>query len=308
MMATVYDSKLSLVSKKRKKTKGFEGVKVGLERIIATIKAVLEEAGVEIEKLSGIGMAVPGLLDLDRGVILDAPNLGWKNVRIRQRLQKVFGCPVTIINDVDAGVYGEYRLGAAQKARCVVGVFSGTGIGGGCIYEGNIIRGKRNSCLEIGHIHLQPDGPLCGCGKRGCLEAVASRLAIAASAAKAAYRGEAPHLMEIAGTDISNIRSSALNASIEAGDSSIEQIVREAAQWLGIGVAVSINMLAPDIVLLGGGLVESMPDIFREVVEDTARKRVMPSFSDSFEVVVAQLGDYATSIGAAAWAINSQKQ
>ncbi|MFP4415933.1 MAG: ROK family protein [Fibrobacterota bacterium] len=305
MMAAVYDSKLNLIAKKRKKTKAFEGVKVGLERVIATIKAALEEAGIDYQRLTGIGMAIPGLLDLDRGVILDAPNLGWKNVRIRQRLHKVFNCAVTIINDVDAGVYGEYRLGAARKARCVVGIFPGTGIGGGCIYEGDIIRGKRNSCLEIGHIQLQPEGPLCGCGQRGCLEAIASRLAIAASAAKAVYRGEAPHLMEISGTDIRNIRSGALAASIEAGDSAIEQIVREAAQWLGIGVSVAINMLAPDVVLLGGGLVESMPDIFREVVEETARKRVMPSFSDSFEVVVAQLGDYATCTGAAAWAINS---
>ncbi|MBD3343676.1 MAG: ROK family protein [Chitinivibrionales bacterium] len=303
MLATLYNSDLTLLGRARKKTKAHEGPKSGLNRITSLISSLLDDAKVKAKDLSGIGIGIPGLLELDKGIVNSAPNLGWNKVRIREALEDAFGCPVVVINDVDAGIYGEFSMGAGKKARCVIGVFPGTGIGGGCIYEGKIIRGKKNSCLEIGHLQVMSQGPLCGCGQRGCLEAVASRLTISAEAAKAAYRGEAPHLMEIAGTDLSNIRSGALAASINGGDQSIERIVREAASWIGIGVANVVNLLAPDIIVLGGGLVEAMPDIFQEAVEETARERVMASFKNTFKVVVSQLGDYATVAGAASWAM-----
>ncbi len=306
MLAAAFDNKLECLGRKRRKTKAREGAPAGLKRIVQTIEQVCDEAGISTSEILGIGMGIPGLLDLDGGIILDAPNLGWEQVPVRLELEQTFGCPVVITNDVDAGVFGEYTLGAARNARCVVGIFPGTGIGGGCIYEGNIIRGKRNSCLEIGHIQVLPGGPLCGCGKRGCLEAIASRLAIAAEAAKAVFRGEAPHLLEIAGPNLLAIRSGALAASIHAGDGAIDRIVREAAQWVGVAAANVINLLAPDIVLLGGGLVEAMPEIFTEAVEETARNRVMASYRDTFSVAVAQLGDDATITGAAAWARSTQ--
>ncbi len=176
--------------------------------------------------LRGIGLGSAGPLDLDEGIILDAPNLGWKDVKIKSILEKEFGCPAVVLNDVDAGVYGEYRFGAARSSRCAVGVFPGTGIGGGCVYDGKILRGKTNSCMEIGHIQVVPDGPRCGCGLQGCLEAVASRLAISAAAAQAAYRGQAPHLLDIAGTSLDEIRSGALADAIAAGDTVVESIVR----------------------------------------------------------------------------------
>ncbi|MBD3322432.1 MAG: ROK family protein [Chitinivibrionales bacterium] len=305
MLAMVYSSSFDFCGKAKKKTKAYEGSKSGLNRISSAIFAALDKAGIKRDNLAGIGIGIPGLLDLEKGIVVDAPNLGWKKVRIRDSLEKKFGVPVVIINDVDAGVYGEYSMGAAKNARSVVGVFPGTGIGGGCIYEGKILRGKRNSCLEIGHIQVMPGGPLCGCGQRGCLEAVASRLSISAEAAKAAYRSDAPHLIEIAGTDLSNIRSGALAASINAGDKAIEMIVREAAAWIGVGVANIVNLLAPDVIVLGGGLVEAMPDIFQEAVEHTARQRAMAAFENSFKVTVAKLGDDATVAGAAAWAMKT---
>jgi glucokinase len=183
-----------------------------------------------------------------------------------------------------------------------VGVFPGTGIGGGCVYEGRILRGRNRSCMEIGHVQVVPYGPLCGCGQRGCLETVAGRMAIAAEAAKAAFRGDAPHLMEIAGADLTKIRSGALAASIKAGEKVIERIVREAAGRIGVAVASVVHLLAPDVVVLGGGLVEAMPELFVNGVAKTANKHVMPSYIDSFRVVPCQLGDDAVLLGAAAWA------
>jgi glucokinase len=206
------------------------------------------------------------------------------------------------MNDVDAGLYGEYRFGAGRGGRCVLGVFPGTGIGGGCVYEERILRGRTSSCMEIGHVQVMPGGPLCGCGQEGCLEAVASRLAIAADAAKAVHRGEAPYLEAIAGSDIAAIRSGALARAISAGDSVIEQIVRRAAGYIGVAVAGAIHLLAPDIVVLGGGLVEAMPELFVTEVESTARGRVMSSYATSFRVLAAELGDDAAAMGAAAWA------
>ncbi len=303
MLGLVFDSEFRVVGEKRRKTKaGGGGAENGVSRIIETVEQTLAECGVPGESLLGIGVAVPGPLDLNKGVLLESPNMGWKNLPLKRILEKRYPCPTVISNDVDAGVYGEYSFGAARGARCAIGVFPGTGIGGGCIYEGRIIRGKTGSCFEIGHCQVQPDGPLCGCGQRGCLEALASRLAIAAAAATAIYRGDAPHLAQEVGTDLSQIRSSSLARAISAGDQSIRSILEEAARWIGIGVANAIQLLAPDVVLLGGGLVEAMPDLFLQEVTRTARSRVMPTYRNSFRVVTARLGDHATATGAAAWA------
>ncbi|NLX21234.1 MAG: ROK family protein [Phycisphaerae bacterium] len=302
MLATLFDPAFRPVAGKRRRTKGQEGVKAGVARVIETIHDVLSEAQVEPSQLGGVGMGCPGPLDLDRGILLDTPNLGWKNVPIKATIEKEFGCPAFITNDVDAGVYGEYRFGAGQSARCVLGVFPGTGIGGGCVYEGKILRGRTGSCMEIGHVEVVPNGQLCGCGRRGCLEAEASRLAISAAAATAVARGEAPHLQTIAGTEIAKIRSSTLAKAIAEGDVVIEKIVRRAARQIGTAIAGTINLLSPDVVILGGGLVEAMPNLFLKVVRMTARKRVLPSFSRSFKVALAKLGDDAVAMGAAAWA------
>ncbi|MBW3598449.1 MAG: ROK family protein [Planctomycetes bacterium] len=302
MMAAVLDGDMKPLGKERKKTKGHEGVEIVLERIIKTIRDALADAEAAPSRLAGIGVGCPGPLDLERGVVIDAPNLGWKNVPLKEVLEKAFDCPAVIANDVDAGVFGEYHFGAGKNARCVIGVFPGTGIGGGCVYEGKILRGRNRTCMEIGHVQVVPYGPLCACGQRGCLETVAGRMAIAAESAKAAFRGDAPHLMETAGADLANIRSGALASSIKAGDKVIERIVREAAGRIGVAVASVIHLLAPDVVVLGGGLVEAMPDLFVGSVAKSANKHVMASYVDSFRVVPCALGDDSTMLGAAAWA------
>lgn len=302
MLAVVYDSDFKPLGKKRKRTRGHEGMDAGLERICSVITQALEDANVSPERIRGIGVGCPGPLDLEKGIIHDAPNLGWTNVPLKKILEDKFAAPAVIANDVDCGVYGEYCFGAAKSARCVVGVFPGTGIGGGAVYDGQIIRGKNTTCMEIGHINVIPGGPICGCGLRGCLEAVASRLAISAAAAQAAYRGQAPHLQAAVGTELSKIRSGDIAASIDGGDEVVLRIVREAARNIGVAVASVVHLLAPDIVLLGGGLVEAMPKLFVDGVKDSARKNLMPAYQKIFEVVAAKLGNDASVIGAAAWA------
>lgn len=305
MLATLYDDRFRPVGRRRTKTMGMEGAEAGVARIVETIHSAIKDADVSEKRVGGIGLGCPGPLDLDAGVILEAPNLGWKQVDIKSVLEKEFGCPAVIANDVDAGTYGEFRFGAGQGARCLLGVFPGTGIGGACVYQGEIFRGKRSSCMEIGHVQVLPKGPRCGCGRRGCVEAVASRLAISSEAAKAAYRGQAPHLYGAEGTTVADIKSGALARSIEAGDSAVERILRDAAGYIGVALSGAINLLAPDLVILGGGLVEAMPTLFLEHVSKGVNKGIMPSFSGTFKIEVARLGDDAAVLGAAAWAQHS---
>ncbi|MFV1966776.1 MAG: ROK family protein [Pirellulaceae bacterium] len=302
MLAVVFDSDFKACGRHRKKTKGLEGQASVMSRVVSTILGAIEDAEVDISQISGLGIGMPGPVDEDEGVVLEAVNLAWKNVRLADLLKEELGLPVVVLNDVDSGVYAEYRFGAAKSARTALGVFPGTGIGGGCVYDGEIVHGRGISCMEIGHIQVQENGRLCGCGQRGCLEAEASRLAISAELAMAAYRGETPHLLAETGTDVAKMRSGALARAVKAGDKVVENILRSAAARIGVAVANVVLLVAPDVVVLGGGLVEEMPDLFVREVTKSANARVMSSFVGSFEVVVAKLGDDASVLGAAAWA------
>ena len=302
MLAKVYDSKFRELGQERRRTKERSGAEAGLERIVKTIRKALESAGVDPKQLGGIGVGFPGPVDMETGKLLEAVNLGWEDMPLREALASEFGCPAFIANDVDVGVYGEYRFGAAKSARCVVGVFPGTGIGGGCVYRGKIFRGKYSSVMEIGHVQVNPHGKLCGCGRYGCLETEASRLAIAAEVAKAAYRGEAPHVRQEIGSDLHEIRSAALARAIQEGDTIVEQIIRRAADKIGMAVGNLVTIMCPDAIVLGGGLVEALPELFLEPVTTMARSTCMPPLAEMFKVVVAKLGDDASVLGAAAWA------
>jgi glucokinase len=302
MLGAVYDDALQQLARERKKTKAHEGVESGIGRIKKLIHEILLKAELTPDQIGAIGVGVPGPLDLNAGVVREAPNLGWKDVPLRELLETEFGCPVVVTNDVDVGVYGEYRAGGAQGSRSVVGIFPGTGIGGGCVYEGEILRGKTMSCMEIGHVPVIPDGPPCGCGLNGCLETVASRLTVSAFAAAAAFRGQAPYLHKKTDTKVSDIRSSTLAAAVKAGDVAVERILRSAADYIGRAAATIVHLVAPDVIILGGGLIEAMPELICQWVEKSARQHVLRSMQDTFEIKVATLGDDAAITGAAAWA------
>ena len=302
MLSIVYDNEWNIVGKKRRRTQGEKGAETGVNRVITTVKKALDEANIQADKLSGIGIGAPGPVDLNDGVVLEAPNLGWRDVPLQRLLEEAIGCPVVLMNDVDAGIYGEYRFGAGQGGHCVLGVFPGTGVGGGCIYDGRIFRGQRLSCMEIGHLEVISLGPRSGTGQQGTVESYASRLAIAASAAQAAYRGQAPAMQELAGADLAKIRSGVIAESIRRGDETVERAVADAAAVLGVTIGGMVHLIAPDIIVLGGGLVEAMPDLMLTEVRKAVQDFVIPSYQGSYKIVPAALGDDATVKGAAAWA------
>lgn len=302
MLCVVLDDKQKIVARKRKKTKGTEGAQAGVLRIAELIRETFAESGLPMEDLKSLGIGCPGPVDMDLGVVNVAVNLGWRNVSLAAMLEDEMECPVSVLNDVDAGVYGEYSCGAAVGARSVAGIFPGTGIGGGFVYEGKILRGRRSSAMEIGHTRIASSNRSSGVDMTGTLESEASRLAIAAECAKLAYRGEAPNLLRAAGTDISQIRSKVLAAAIRDGDKSVERIVRQAAQTVGYAVTNLVHMLCPEVIILGGGLVEAISEIFMEEVCRTAKKSVLPCYDEMYEIKMAKLGDDAGAIGAAIWA------
>ena len=302
ILAEVYDSDWKCIGTKKRKTKADEGQKKGLERLIRTAGDAIANAGIPPESLAGIGIGCPGPLNLDTGTLISSANLGWENVPLQKLLEKTFSVPAAVANDVDVGIFGEAVAGAGRDGRTVLGVFPGTGLGGGLVYEGKIFRGKTASCLEIGHINVLPDGPRCGCGRTGCLEAVASRLAIATASSAAVLRGQAPWLKANAGSDPANYRSGTLAEAIQNGDTVIRQLVEDACDHLGRALGGLVNLLAPDVIVLGGGLIEAMPDLIVPRVAKAMEPNVMRAYAGSYRVAAAKLGDHAASLGAAALA------
>lgn len=301
MLANVFDDRYRVLGRAKQKTQGAKGARAGLKRMVDTVSGALAEAGVDPSRLAGIGVGCPGPIDPARGVIVEAPNLGWRNVPVEAHLGKAFGVRVVICNDVDAGVYAEYQAGAAKGARCAVGIFPGTGIGAGAVLEGKLLQGSTLSCMELGHIPLFPETS--GTGEDGStLEMECSRLKIAVESARAAYRGQAPNLFEACGTDVSKITSGAIAKAIAAGDTEIGNIVRRAATLLGCGVATIVHLLAPDVIVLGGGLVEAMPKLYLETVRKSALARLLAPYRRSLKIVTATLTEGSGSMGAAAWA------
>jgi glucokinase len=301
MLANVFDDRYRVLGRAKQKTQGAKGAAAGLRRMVETVSAALADAGVDPSRLAGIGVGCPGPIDPARGVIVEAPNLGWRNVPVEAHLGKAFGVRVVICNDVDAGVYAEYQAGAAKGARCAVGIFPGTGIGAGAVLEGRLLQGSTLSCMELGHIPLFPETS--GTGEDGStLETECSRLKIAIEAARAAYRGQAPNLYKECGTDVAKITSNAIARSIAAGDTEIGNIVRRAATLLGCGVATVVHLLAPDVIVLGGGLVEAMPKLYLETVRKSTLARILAPYRKSLRIVTATLTEGSGSMGAAAWA------
>ena len=299
MYAGLLDSDFKVLAREKMKTRGKEGDEDTFTRMVCLVRKLLEAGGVKPKDVAGIGIGSPGPLNPWTGVIGETANLDLRNFPMRERMQEEFGVPAAVDNDVNMGTYGEFCFGAARDGKDVLGVFPGTGIGGGFIVGGKVYQGASGSAAEFGHIVLDPQGPRCGCGRRGCLEAFASRQAIAAQALLLVSRGEAPALAEEIGGDIRKARSGALARSIKAGDTLVEDVVRHAARRIGFVIGNLINVASPDTVVLGGGMVEAMPKLFLDETRKSARDVAMEALFEYVRFVTAALGDDATMMGAA---------
>ncbi|HOQ32889.1 MAG TPA: ROK family protein [Candidatus Hydrogenedens sp.] len=297
ILSIVVNNKLEIISRCRKKTKGWVKDTKPEDKIIQTIEESLEQAG--NPKIIGIGIGAPGPVDPKNGIVINTPNLGWENFPVVDILSKHFAVPVVLDNDVNLGTYAEWLLGKNKEAKHVVGVFPGTGIGGGLIVNRKIVHGASGGAGEVGHMTLQIDGPLCGCGKRGCLEALASRIAITREIAGLILRGESTYLAEKVGTDIAKIRSSIIADAIDHGEKKVEDIVRKAAYLTGVAISNLINVMSPELVILGGGLIEALGKIYQEEIQRAVKEHAMPFLRKKVSIEIGKLGDDAVALGAA---------
>ena len=280
------------------------GEKYFIDTLAKSIHGVMDEAEVQFEHLVGIGVGSPGIIDIKLGTVISSPNIPFlKNYPLREKLRKLFRVPIWVENDVNAGLYGEYQFGAGRGHRDIVGVFPGTGIGGALILQGKLYRGAFGAAGEIGHMIVDPRGPLCGCGNRGCLEAFAGRLAISSEAALLALRQQAPKLFKLTGADLSQIKSGTLRKAIKAGDRVIKKLVCTKAKLIGMVMANIANLLNPELFVLGGGLVEAMPEIFLKQTREAIKNYAMKPVSKQVKIAVARLGDFAIVKGASKMAL-----
>lgn len=305
MLAAVLDDDGQIVAraKERSTARGNDEI---MEQIVATIDAVLTKAEISRGDLRSIGIAAPGPIDIGTGTILQTPNLGIRDLPLAARLSSTIGAPVTLENDVNAGLWGEFIAGAARGKQHVVGLFPGTGIGGAMILNGALFHGRDGSAGELGHITVQRDGRRCGCGNHGCLEAVASKTAIARDLAMLAATGQSPILAEAGASDITRVRSGLILRAMEAGDEGVIAVVNQAAEWLGIGMASMVNTFNPEMIVLGGGLVEKLGSRFTDIATATMHARAMPRLAAGVAVVEAACGDDAAVIGASDQARRAQ--
>jgi len=291
-----------VLSMVKAKTDPAGGERRFLSTISGAVRQALAEAGVKPGQLAGVGAGCPGIMDCRKDRIVSSANIPFlKDYPLARKLKKLFSVPAAVENDANMGLYGEQHFGAAAGYAHVAGFFLGTGIGGALILDGRLYRGSSGAAGELGHIFIDPLGPACGCGSRGCLEALAGRLALAAEAAVLASRGGAPKLMAAAGADLRKLKSGALARALKAGDEALRELVRRKAELVGIAMANVVNTLNPELIVLGGGMVEALGDVVVRAAEESMRRHAMPDIVRRVKVAPARLGDRAVLMGAAQW-------
>lgn len=297
--AALLDRDGQIVGRARAKTKAWRDDEEVFQTIARTGSEALENAAVHPNQLAALGIGSPGPLDPETGYIIDAVNLKLKNFPLGPRLSESFDCPAVVDNDVNAGLYGEFKQGAARGASDALGVFVGTGIGGALIVNNALYRGFSKNAGEFGHMIIKAGGPRCGCGNRGCLEALASRIAIARDLRKAIKRGHKSSLRDLLGKRETVLPSRALKQAIASGDKIVTKIVRRAACHIGVGIGSLVNALGPQVVVVGGGVIQALGDDFIEQIDRQARKVALGYAVKDVAIIKAQLGDDAGVIGAA---------
>ncbi|NLJ57068.1 MAG: ROK family protein [Firmicutes bacterium] len=260
--------------------------------ILAGLETVLEQGLVPRDRLAGVGVCTAGFFDYYSRTIISSPNLpGWEGFPLEKRLSQELALPVLVENDANAAAYGEFIFGAGKGKRNMVNVTLGTGIGGGIIIEGEIYRGSGGFAGEIGHLPVLPGGPLCGCGRRGCLECLASGNAIAREG-QAVIAGEARTILRDMVEDQEELTAYHVFEAAKDGDREAADIVAKAACYLGRALATVVNLLNPEIITLGGGMAAAGEIIFEPVQRCLKELSIQPA-GEMVELLPAVLGEEA---------------
>jgi glucokinase-like ROK family protein len=277
-----------------------KGPLVCLAEIDEMLRSFLAENGMDFPDLLAIGVGVPGPVVVELGAVVAPPIMpGWDRFPIQRHLENLWGCPVILGNDAELGALGEWAYGAGRNEQHLLFVKVGYGIGAGLLLDGQIYRGATGCAGEIGHITVDENGPICTCGNRGCLEAFSGGRSIAQRAAKAIQSGRRTQLSNI---PIEKITASDVALYARKGDLVAQEIVAQAGEYLGTALASLINILNPGMIIIGGS-VSQMGDLFLEPIRQAATKRSLPVFSQSVRITAAYLGQRSSAIGAVTQAL-----
>jgi glucokinase len=280
---------------------GDEGV---AGRMVALVEEVIadteRETGATRTDFVGVGVGAPGPLDREHGVVIIAPNLGWTNFPLRQRMQDRLALPTSLDNDANCATFGEWWQGAARGARNVVGLTIGTGIGGGLILNGALYHGASDMAGEVGHTTIDMNGRYCKCGNYGCLEAYASGPAIATRAREVLVReGTRSAIRDMVGGRLEEITAQTVYDAAKGGDQLASEIVRDTGRYLGAGIANLLNIFNPDRVVIAGGVTAAGDALFVPLKAEVRRRAFTPAVNAA-EIVAGELPGTAGVVGAVA--------
>lgn len=300
ILTGVFKNSLECLATAKLSTKSQRGVEEVIERIARCVQDAVDEADLSIKNVAGVGIGAPGAVDFASGSVIFAPNMeGWKNISLKKDLEKALGVPVFVENDCNIAALGVHAAELKGKPRHMVGIFVGTGIGGGLILNGELFSGVNHTAGEVGHMVLEVNGPKCGCGNKGCFEALASRTAIFQRIKEGVKDGQKTLLIDMLGDDLKDLRSGDIRKAIRRGDKFVDKIVEEASEYIGIATANLINIFNPEVVVLGGGVIEALQDEMMGVIVETAKDYAMPGTMRGVEIIASKLGDNAGITGGA---------
>ena len=307
ILAGVFSHNLRCLGRAKVSTKAQRGPDAVIERIARAVHDAVDECDLDSKKIRGIGVGAPGPVDPETGKVVVAPNLGWEDVSLKKELEKQLDLPVFVENDCNICTLGVFEAELQSKPQTMVGIFVGTGIGAGLILNGKLYAGFNRTAGEIGHMILEVGGPKCSCGNRGCFEALASRQAIFRKVQSAIKDGQKTILAEMLGDELVDLRSGDLRKALRRGDKFVERVIEEAAEYIGIGVANIINLLNPEVVVLGGGIIDALEDDMMAIIIETAQDYVLSGTAKGIEIIPTKLGDDAGIVGGAVLARRETK-
>ncbi|MDQ1301964.1 MAG: hypothetical protein QG637_1886 [Chloroflexota bacterium] len=286
-------------------TQAHEGPGAVLARINETIAEALD--GASLDAVAGIGIGAPGPLDPTSGTILAAPNLpGWINIPLRNLVSTRFGKPTFLGNDANVAGLAELTYGAARGVRDMIYLTISTGIGSGIVIDGRMLLGVRGLAAEAGHTIIKPDGPKCGCGNRGCIEALAAGPAISRDVIGRLKAGKSSKITRLVGGDLDKVDARVVSEAAAAGDKLAVNAFRRAGKYLGLGIVNLLHLFNPRMVVLGGSVTKAGPLLF-DPMWAAIRGRAMPAYLEGLAIVPAALGDDVGLLGALALAVTELK-
>jgi glucokinase len=274
------------------------GLKI-VEGLVSNLKNLLQKRIGKNDQLLGIGIGIAGTIDMKRGRMINSPNIPDLNgFGIREFIKKRMSSPIAIENDANAFALGEGWVGAAKGSKDYCGITLGTGVGGGIVINGEILHGSGGMASEVGHMVIDPEGPLCGCGGKGCLEVYASATGIRRMALEAIEKGKGGEILKRAGGKVEEITSEKVFEAAQSGDKAAQKIFNEMGRFLGLGLVNLIHLFDPEKIVIGGKASRAW-DSFINTTMEVVTERAMEGSREKVKIVQAKCGDDAGILGAA---------